>query len=102
VFHCRQRRAGPKHPAPEETDRRLAPADFPNIKEGGTFGRFFRRALVTGSGDDLQRSEFYHLADWRLDGRNPGRHLVHALQDNDLEGICHRRPGKTNEEQAPK
>ncbi|HIC30222.1 MAG TPA: hypothetical protein EYO85_12435, partial [Rhodospirillales bacterium] len=57
MFHCRQRRAGPKHPAPEETDRRLAPADFPNIKEGGTFGRFFRRALVTGSGDDLQRSE---------------------------------------------
>ena len=91
MLHRRKRGAGSEHPAAEQADGRFALADFPYIEEGGAFGGFLRRAFVAIAGDDFQRAEFHHFANRHLNGRNPGRDLVHALKNGDFPGL---RPGE--------
>jgi len=80
------------------------------MKKGRAFRRFFRRALMTGPGDDFQSAE----ADNRIDGgpesRDAGRDLVETLKQRHFADdiLCARlspackgchKPGKKHQQE---
>ncbi|EDP64103.1 hypothetical protein BAL199_05894 [alpha proteobacterium BAL199] len=87
MVHGVQRRARREHPAVEDPAWRLVRRLILDDQERGTLRRQGRRVLLAGLGGDVQRAEHYGVAHRHGDRRNPGRHLVEALQLGN-------RPGK--------